>query len=107
MARILLVEDEVDVRLITEHVLFDAGHKVDTTGTMTGASELIRSRSYDLVIADGKLPDGTGMEVADIAGEKDIKALVITGYAFTLPGGALDRYEILLKPLRPRIARRR
>jgi response regulator RpfG family c-di-GMP phosphodiesterase len=50
MARILLVEDEVDVRLIMEHVLFDAGHKVDTTGTMTGACELIRSRSYDLVV---------------------------------------------------------
>jgi hypothetical protein len=26
---------------------------------------------------------------------------VMTGYAFTLPVGTTDRYELLLKPLRP------
>jgi len=34
MSRILLVEDEIDVRLLIEHVLIGAGHEVDATGTM-------------------------------------------------------------------------
>lgn len=100
MPSILLVEDDVDVRLIIEHVLIDAGHEVETAGTMAGGIERLRGRSYDLVIADGKLPDGTGMQVADRAVANGHKALIITGYAFTLPADARARYEILLKPLR-------
>jgi DNA-binding NtrC family response regulator len=102
MPRILLVEDDADVRLIIEHVLLDAGYEVDTTATATGGSELLRCRSYDVVVADGKLPDGTGMEVANAAIEKGIKAVIVTGYAFTLPFDVRQRYEVLLKPLRPR-----
>ena len=101
MPRILLVEDDVDVRLIIEHVLIDAGYEVDTTGTTAGGTELLRCRSYDLVVADGKLPDGTGMEVCDLAAEKGIKCLIVTGYAFSLPVGSGERYDILLKPMRP------
>lgn len=101
MSRILLVEDDLDARFVIEHVLVDAGHKVDTTGTMTGGAELIRCRQYDLVLADGKLPDGTGMDVCDAAAEKGVKCIIITGYAFSLKVDAADRYEILLKPLRP------
>jgi two-component system response regulator HydG len=101
LPRILLVEDDPDVRMIIEHVLLRAGYAVDTTGTMTGGTDLIRCRSYDLVVADGKLPDGTGMDVCDLAAEKGIKCLIVTGYAFSLPAGAADRYEILLKPMRP------
>ena len=102
MARILLVEDDVDVRTVMEHVLIAAGYEIDVTGTVAGAHELLHYVSYDLVIADAKLSDGTGLAVADNARENDTKALIITGYAFTLPHGAFDRYDIHLKPLRPK-----
>lgn len=101
MPRILLVEDERDVRLIPEHILIDAGYAVDTADTASGAKDLLDSGSYDVLLADVRLPDGTGMEVADAASEKGIKAIIITGYAFTLPEGVADRYDALLKPLRP------
>ncbi len=101
MPRILLVEDDLDVRFVIEHILVDAGHEVDTTETMTGGTELLARRRYDLVVADGKLPDGTGMDVCDAAAEKGVKCIIITGYAFTLPVGTAERYEVLLKPLRP------
>jgi DNA-binding NtrC family response regulator len=100
--RILIVEDEADVRFVVEHVLLDAGYEVDTTGTMQGGLDLLGCRSYDLVVADGKLPDGTGLDIADAAGERGTGTLVMTGYAFTLPRDAPAQYEILLKPLRPR-----
>jgi two-component system response regulator HydG len=101
MSRILLVEDDVDVRLVIEHVLIDAGNQVHPTGTMAAARELLNRHPYELVIADGKLPDGTGMDIADLAAQKGTKALIVTGYAFTLPADTIGRYEILLKPLRP------
>jgi len=102
MATILLVEDDADVRFIIEHVLLDEGHQVDVAATVATGFGLLNSREYDLVIADGKLPDGTGLDVADTAVDREVKALVMTGYAFTLPRKAANRYEILLKPLRPR-----
>ena len=101
MARILLVEDDPDVRMVMEHVLIDAGHEVEVCGMMAVGLRLLDRRAYDLVIADGKLPDGTGIAVADRACAAGMKTLVITAYAFTLPAPARDRYDILLKPLRP------
>ena len=97
MPRILVVEDDAHVRLLVQHVLLDAGYEVDATDTLTSGFQLLRSRSYELVIADGKLPDGIGLELADVALRRGSKTMIMTGYAFVLP----SRHEILLKPLRP------
>jgi DNA-binding NtrC family response regulator len=101
LPRILLVEDDLDVRLLLEHVLVREGYEVETSDTVSGGIGHLQSIGYDLLLADAKLPDGTGMKVADAAAEKGIKALIMTGYAFTLPVETLERYEVLLKPLRP------
>ena len=99
MNRILLVEDEYNVRVLLEHVLIDAGYEVDSAATVAEAKSLLASVHYDLLLADGRLPDGTGMMLADQAEEGGIKALIITGYAFQL--AELGRYEFLMKPVRP------
>ena len=99
MGRILLVEDEYNVRVLLEHVLLDAGYEVDSAATVAEAKSLLDSVRYDLLLADGRLPDGTGMMLADQAEEGGIKALIITGYAFQL--AELGRYEFLMKPVRP------
>jgi DNA-binding NtrC family response regulator len=103
MPRILLVEDDPEVRLLVEHVLLDADYEVDAGETLERGSELLDRRDYDLVIADGRLADGTGMMLADIALRKGIPALIMTGYAFVLnePGVKLGQYDVLLKPIRP------
>jgi CheY-like chemotaxis protein len=103
MARILLAEDDADVRIVVEHVLIDGGYEVDAAPDLDNARKLLLSRGYDLVLSDGRLPDGTGMELADVAQEKGIPALILTGYAFILRELAADpsKYKVLLKPLRP------
>jgi two-component system response regulator HydG len=54
------------------------------------------------VLADGRLPDGTGMAVADRAGERGIPSLIVTGYGFDLmKDHGLGRFDFLLKPVRP------
>ncbi len=99
MSRILLVEDDVDVAQLLEHVLFSARYGVDRADSVTGACTFLERQSYDLVVADARLQDGTGMDVADRAAERGTKTLIITGYAFAYP--ELGRYDFLLKPIRP------
>jgi DNA-binding NtrC family response regulator len=101
MKRILLVEDDPDLRLLLEHVLLGAGYEVDTAATVEAAFGHLDGPRYDLVLADGRLEDGTGMMIAERAGEAGMKALIITGYAFDLPREQLGRYEYLLKQVRP------
>jgi DNA-binding response OmpR family regulator len=101
MARILLVEDDPNVRLLLEHVLRGEDHDVDTAVSVNEALALLRDYTYDLVLADGKLPDGTGMQVGDAASAIGSKTLIITGFAFQLPREDLMRFDYLLKPVRP------
>ena len=101
MARILLVEDDLGARQIMEHSLFDGGHEVDATGTVEGGHNLLGRHLYDLVIADVRMPDGNGFELAGKAQARGIPVLIITGYAFNVSRDDLARFEYLLKPVRP------
>jgi len=103
MPRILLVEDDPEVRLLVEHVLLDADYDVDSSDTLEAGQRLLGCGGYDLVIADGRLADGIGTMLADSARASGIPAVVMTGYAFVLnvPGVDLRDYEVLLKPISP------
>ena len=85
MARILLVDDDQDLGRLMEHVLLSAQYEVDRTDSVTGAHSHLEARAYDLVVADGRLQDGTGMDVAERARESGTKTLIVTGYAFAYP----------------------
>lgn len=99
--RILLVEDDPDLRPLLTHILIDGRFRVEATTTVAGALSMLETRSYDLVVADARLGDGNGMTIAAHAEEHGIKALIVTGYAFMFPHDELARYEYLLKPVRP------
>lgn len=101
MPRILLIEDEANVRIIMEHALIDGGYEVDAAEAVLIGYELLASHSYDLVVADARMPDGNGLELAEKARGTGVPALIITGYAFNLPRDELDRFEFLLKPVTP------
>jgi DNA-binding NtrC family response regulator len=104
MPRILLVEDNAEVSNVFETVLRDEGYEVDATRTIHGGEQLLGSRDYDLLIVDGLLPDGTGIELANKGKERAIPALVTTGYGFSLGVEARElwNYTVLQKPVRPR-----
>jgi DNA-binding NtrC family response regulator len=98
--RILLVDDDDDVRLVLEHVLIAAGYAVDSVATAQSARAWLGMRRYDLVVADGRLGDGTGFEIAELAQNGGMRALIVTGNAVSFEPGALERYPYLLKPVR-------
>src|SRR5437763_6887533 len=101
MPRILLVEDDADVRVLMEHVLISDRYDVDPASTIAAARTLIGRNRYDLVLADGVLPDGSGIAIAEEAERRGIPAIVVTAYAFRFPKRDLARYGLLLKPVRP------
>lgn len=98
--RILLLEDDPLVGPFIEHVLLDAGYRVHFVGTVAEAQSQLDSRTYDLVVADERLPDGSGLTIADAAKDRGIKTLVVTGCALEFPAEHL-RHEYLMKPVRP------
>jgi len=63
MARILVVEDEADIRQILAYNLGQAGHDIRIAEGGASAIELVRGDPPDLVLLDLMLPDISGLEV--------------------------------------------
>jgi len=61
------VEDDQGVRVLMEHVLIGGGYQVDPAATLEAPRTLIGLVRYDLVLADGVLPDGSGIVIAEEA----------------------------------------
>jgi CheY-like chemotaxis protein len=87
--------------VLMQHVLLAAGYVVDVAATAKAALSLLDSRRYHLVLTDDRLPDGRGVHIAEVARERETRAVVITGYALRSSKGDLERYDHLLKPVRP------
>jgi DNA-binding NtrC family response regulator len=100
MDRILLVEDNDELRPLLEYILLDNGFQVLTAENVAVATTLLSSQHFDLVICDVKLPDGSGLAVADKAIAAGVRTLVVTGHGSSLKPGSLTPYDYLLKPLR-------
>ncbi len=80
--RILLVEDDAEMRdLVREH-LEDEGHAVCALGRGADAIERLRTGEFDVVLTDLRLPDVDGMEVLRISHEtrRDMPVILITAF---------------------------
>ena len=94
MARILLIEDDADVRPLLEHILLEQRYEVTTAETVLTATALLNSQPFDLVICDVNLPDGSGLAVADRAKAAGVKVLVMTGQGLSLEPASCSRMTI-------------
>ncbi len=80
--RILVVEDDDQVRLMLERLLERAGYDVTSVPTVDEAKARLESYRYNLLITDGKLPDGNagGVLEAYRVHHQGGPAVVCTGY---------------------------
>lgn len=78
--RILLVEDHLDTQQIMSMLLKSFGCEVSAVGSVAEAAELAQRQSFDLLICDFGLPDGTGVDVMRCLDGQRIKAIAITGF---------------------------
>lgn len=61
--RVLIVDDEVRIRVGLVRVLTRRGFFMDQAGTAAEARGLIGHRDYDAVLLDWQLPDETGIDL--------------------------------------------
>jgi two-component system, NtrC family, response regulator PilR len=102
--RLLVVDDEPDLRTLYELTLLREGYDVETAGSVEQAMECLAERSYSAVITDMRLPDGSGLDILRRLEQTDRreKAIVITAYGSAenaveaLRAGA---YDYLTKPV--------
>ena len=67
MARLLIIDDEESLCQVLEIAFGKRGHMVDTATTGQAAKEKIDSQPYDIILADIRLPDVTGLELLEHA----------------------------------------
>ncbi|HEX3597349.1 MAG TPA: response regulator [Polyangiaceae bacterium] len=81
--RILIVEDEVRLRVNLVRVLSRRAFVMEQAATVAEAKKLFAERSYDAVLLDWQLPDGTGLEVCTAIREtnRDVHIIMFTGRA--------------------------
>lgn len=61
--RLLLVEDDADLREAVARNLARSGFTVDTAATLAEAVASVEVQSYDAIVLDLSLPDGDGLEL--------------------------------------------
>jgi DNA-binding response OmpR family regulator len=85
-ARILVVDDEPNIRLTLGALLQRAGHTVVNAEDGAAAVALLDAQPFDLMLVDLKMPGMGGMEVVAAARQRqpDIAIIVLTGH------GSLD-----------------
>ncbi len=102
--RILLVEDEKDIREFSRTVLSENGYAVFTAATAGAAAEILERENWeiDLVISDAVLPDMRGSQFLDsvISARPGIAVLLSGSFADVRAGGAAGKkkYRYLQKP---------
>lgn len=100
---ILVVEDHHDTARVMSRLLRASGYEAATAGSLREARALCGERSFDLLIVDISLPDGTGTQLlADESACAPAKGIIVSGHHGDLQdlagaGGRMCDY--LIKPI--------
>ena len=102
--RVLVVDDEADIRELLDLTLARMGLPADCAGTVAEARGFLERERYGLCLTDMRLPDGDGLEIVRLIGAEygATPVAVITAFGSTdnavaaLKAGAFD---YLAKPV--------
>src|SRR5471030_2719689 len=91
--RVLVVDDEADLRELLEITLLKMGLDVDSAATLAEARAFLLRHEYALVLTDMRLPDGLGLELVREVGaaHKNTPIAVVTAF------GSADNAVVALK----------
>jgi len=104
LARVLVVDDEADIRELLDLTVVRMGLSADCAASVAEARQLLEQQRYQLCLTDMRLPDGEGLEIVRLIAERygETPVAVITAYGNTqnavaaLKAGAFD---YLAKPV--------
>lgn len=103
-AKILVVDDDIAVRLAISRALQRVGYQVSDAESGEQALELMEDQTFDVVLTDIRMSGLTGVDLLAKIKEKSPDAIVILMTAFASLGSAVDSlrlgaHDYLLKPL--------
>ena len=102
-ARILVIDDEADVRELLRDILSDAGHDVEIAHNGCVGIEMFEKQPYDLVLTDLGMPVMSGWEVAGKIRQmnKCVPIALVTGWNVVLDDAALHSSGVNLVVHKP------
>ncbi len=106
MAKILLVEDDLTFSQMLQNFVQKNGHEITAASNIKTGLRFLEQNTFDLLLLDYRLPDGTGMDIlADIREKgKLIPAIMMTSFndvrtaVKAIRSGAFD---FITKPVNP------
>ena len=90
--RILVVDDNSDLRQLSVDVLVDSGYDAEAVNDGAAGWEALQVKSYDLVITDNHMPKMTGLEMIEKLRSAGMKVPVM------MATGSLPTSEFASKP---------
>ena len=104
-ARILVVDDEESIREFLEIMLRKEGYEVTCANDGQQALDLLKKKSFDMVISDLQMPNVTGIELLKQTKEQypDMLFFMITAFATTetaVEAMKLGAYDYITKPFK-------
>ncbi len=104
MTKILLAEDDTDMRRFLVKALQNAGFDVTSYDNGMSAYHRLREEPYEMLLTDIVMPEMDGIELARRASEldPDIKIMFITGFAavaLNADSDAPKQAKVLSKPI--------
>ena len=104
-ARILVVDDEESIREFLDIMLKKEGYEVTLAEDGRRAQELIKKKTFDMVISDLQMPHMTGVELLKFTKEfnEEIVFMIITAFGTTetaVEAMKLGAYDYITKPFK-------
>lgn len=106
MAKLLVVDDENNLRLVVQKELSRQGHEVETAGDGETAWELLEEQDFDVLLCDINMPRLDGISLLRRMREKSQnppEVIMLTGQATVetaIEAMKLGAYDYLTKPYR-------
>lgn len=103
-ARILVVDDEINIREALAALLEDDGHRVNAAASSEQALEILREDQFDVVISDLRMKGGSGLDLLRWIREScpATEVIILTAYG-TVEGAVeamkLGAYDYVAKPV--------
>ncbi|MFA6224480.1 MAG: sigma-54 dependent transcriptional regulator [Desulfomonilaceae bacterium] len=103
MGKILIVDDDAQLRISFEKILTAEGHKVRMSATGEGGLEIVKTEPPDLVVMDVRLPGMDGLTTFKAIHNIDAKlpVIIMTAYGTTdtaIEATKLGAFDYILKP---------